>query len=175
MPSDDSSPTSSERQYIRIQPTTDSLSVDSVTTQFTRLHRFLMNDDERSWSRRLVSKTDPDPRTLEWLFVASPDGRLEYYVGLPTSDDDRELESLEGLLRSLFPDSYELDRSSFDLDEFLGFRLLDEHTADDFETLNPPTDDSQRTTPRLRKPFGTTESSPCSVTIFVGGRISFEK
>ncbi|WP_276302599.1 hypothetical protein [Halorussus lipolyticus] len=134
-----------------------------------------MNDDERSWSRRLVSKTDPDPRTLEWLFVASPDGRLEYYVGLPTSDDDRELESLEGLLRSLFPDSYELDRSSFDLDEFLGFRLLDEHTADDFETLNPPTDDSQRTTPRLRKPFGTTESSPCSVTIFVGGRISFEK
>ncbi|WP_458189467.1 ATP-binding protein [Haladaptatus sp. NG-WS-4] len=112
------------RTVLRIHPTTDPLAIEALTAQFRRLHSVTEGDD-RSLTRQLLSRADPVPQTVEWLLVARPDGTLEYSVGLPASadsdsDDRITLNGLESTLRTLFPDSYELDRDTLSLASTLG-------------------------------------------------------
>lgn len=74
-----------------------------------RLHGLASANDNRRWHHRLKLQADPVPKTIEWLLV-SYENRLDYYVGI----EDAELDSLESLLRGLFPDSYEFDHYAFD-------------------------------------------------------------
>ncbi|GGL34310.1 hypothetical protein GCM10009037_17400 [Halarchaeum grantii] len=84
------------RTYIRVRPTDETLTVETMTAQWRRLHQFLADD------------THATPPTLEVLLVSEAEGELDYYVGLTTDDAD----SVEPILRSLFPDTYEFERQT---------------------------------------------------------------
>ncbi|WP_458206701.1 type IV secretory system conjugative DNA transfer family protein [Haladaptatus sp. NG-SE-30] len=133
-----SEPPLATRTVLRIQPTTDPLTPDALTSQFRRLHSITKSDD-RSITRQLLSRTASVPHTVEWLLIAQPDGTLDYSVDLPMNtdadaDDYSPLNAVEGTLRTLFPDSYELDRETISLASALG-------VATDTDSDTPPTDE----------------------------------
>ena len=100
--------------YVRIQPSTDEISPDALTSHIQRLHSLASAVDDQSWYQRLRSGEQRVPKIIEWLLV-STDDHLKYYVSI---HEDAEtvcnLDPLEGLLRGLFPDSYELEQCSLD-------------------------------------------------------------
>jgi hypothetical protein len=74
---------SPEWSHVRITPTTADLDPEQVELTMARLHRL--------------------DSPVEWLLVGD-DSKVQYYVGTHGEQSDR----LEGLLRSLFPETYEL-------------------------------------------------------------------
>ena len=88
------------REMIRVQPAGDGLNPRTARTHFRRLHDFLSDSNGRF--RR------PTRETLE-IRLTSREGQIHYDIGL--EDQDR-LDSLERLLRGLFPNTYEFTRTA---------------------------------------------------------------
>lgn len=125
--------TPAPRAYICIQPTIAQISSDGIGNNIRRLHSLARETDDRSGHNRFRSKEPPASKTIEWLLVATPDETLEYYVGMH-GPEDLSLDSLEGVLRGIFPDSYEFSREAFEsdaiLDDSIGHTKL---TADEVD------------------------------------------
>lgn len=85
---------STEWSHVRITPTTADLDPEQVELAMARLHRL--------------------DSPVEWLLVGETD-QVRYYVGTHTEERDR----LESLLRSLFPETYELRGADPDLQTHL--------------------------------------------------------
>lgn len=99
-------PAEPPRTYVRIQPTADTLTPDTVEAHIRRLHGLKRSGDDASFFTRLRGRhTIP---TIEVLLVSSggDDPTIEYYLSV---DDEQASETLEQILRGLFPDSYELE------------------------------------------------------------------
>jgi len=95
-----------DRTYIRVQPTDTSLTMASVTASFKRLHRLCRSESTDGILSRL--RSNGDTRTVECLLrTDGPDAPLQYCFSV---DDPELLDPLEGILHSLFPDTYELTR-----------------------------------------------------------------
>jgi DNA helicase HerA-like ATPase len=99
---------SPERTYLHIRPTTEAPGPETVAAHMRRLHQL---EGEHDPSGLLDRVGGPPAVTTEWLLVSSggEDPHVDYYVGV---DDESALESLERILRGLFPDTYELERTS---------------------------------------------------------------
>ncbi|MEA5406134.1 hypothetical protein VB773_00105 [Haloarculaceae archaeon H-GB2-1] len=103
---DDPLPVPDDHPYLHIRPTDDELDPESVATTFERLHQ-LEPSIEESWLDRLLGSPRP---TIEWLLTTThetADPTVAYYA---TIDPPEDLDALERHLRTLFPDSYEIDR-----------------------------------------------------------------
>ncbi|WP_135303730.1 type IV secretory system conjugative DNA transfer family protein [Haloarcula amylovorans] len=88
--------------YIRIQPATETLDPRGIERQLRRLHR-LETPSTTRLSGLLGTAQAP---TVEWLLVGDSEG-VAYYVSV---DETSKLDSLEGVLRGLFPESYAFER-----------------------------------------------------------------
>ncbi|WP_435078862.1 ATP-binding protein [Halococcus sp. AFM35] len=112
-PIQESTPTElGKRTYIAVRPSDDPLSIESIRGPFERLHRLRSASATSSWVRRLFASA-PAPPTIECLLIsAASASAVDYYFGI---DDGHELDVLERALRGLFPDSYELERTTLDL------------------------------------------------------------
>ncbi|EMA52078.1 hypothetical protein C450_11858 [Halococcus salifodinae DSM 8989] len=103
---------SGSRSYIAVRPSDDPLSTESIRSPFERLHRMGSTRTTGSWVQRLTGRS-PTPPTIECLLISPADvPTIEYYFGLDTEHDP---DGLERALRSLFPDTYEFDRTTLDL------------------------------------------------------------
>ncbi|MBX0296717.1 ATP-binding protein [Haloarcula nitratireducens] len=92
----------STQTYVRIQPATKALDPVGIERQLRRLHRLETQSTGR-FSGLLGTAQAP---LIEWLLVGDSE-RLAYYVSV---DPDSQLDSLEGVLRGLFPESYAFER-----------------------------------------------------------------
>ncbi|SEO20099.1 hypothetical protein SAMN04487948_10150 [Halogranum amylolyticum] len=90
--------TPAERPALKITPTDETLTLETVHTQFTTLHR-------------LAQQTETT--CVEWLLV-KPDATadLEYYLSIT---DEAVLDRLRQFARTLFPDAYELTATTLAL------------------------------------------------------------
>ncbi|WP_435156790.1 type IV secretory system conjugative DNA transfer family protein [Haladaptatus sp. DFWS20] len=130
------------RTVFRIHPTTDPLATDTLSDQFRRLYS-LTDSDDQTGIPNLLSRSEPTPRILECLLIATPDGSLEYSVGFPPEmesqeDNDSALTALENTLRTVFPDSYELERDTVSLATTLGLPTETDSTTELDESLSDP-------------------------------------
>ncbi|MEA5389221.1 hypothetical protein VB779_20885 [Haloarculaceae archaeon H-GB11] len=108
-------PVPDDHPYLHIRPTDDELDPDSVATTFERLHQ-LDPSIEASWLDRFLGAPRP---TAEWLLTTThdtTDPTVAYYA---------TIDALERHLRTLFPDSYEIDR----VDVHPAVELLQSDTA----------------------------------------------
>ncbi|WP_251329454.1 ATP-binding protein [Haloplanus pelagicus] len=103
MSRDESAPAT--RQYLRIQPATDSLDPETVHLQCRRLHA--LADGERTGLTDLLDSTDPP--TIEGCLHSDGD-RIEYLVGIDAAGQATGLNPLDRLCHTLFPDTYAIDR-----------------------------------------------------------------
>lgn len=110
-------PTLPERSALKITPTDETLTLETVHTQFTTLHR-------------LAQQTETT--CVEWLLV-KPDATaaLEYYLSVT---DEAIFSRIQQFARSLFPDTYELTEATLTLPTTTAKRPqladADTHTAD---------------------------------------------
>ncbi|WP_435067604.1 hypothetical protein [Haloplanus sp. C73] len=93
------------RPYLRIQPATDALDPDTVHTQCRRLHTLAETADTRRPA--ILDRTAPP--TVE-ICLHSDGDRIEYLVGIAAPDHAADLDALDHLCHTLFPDTYAIDR-----------------------------------------------------------------
>lgn len=101
------------RSYIRVRPTDTALDPRTVEKHFHRLAQLRAHREFDGLLERLRSR-EAVP-TIEFLLVSKSDSELSYYIGL---DEPDLLNSLERLLRGLFPDSYEFTHVESVTDDF---------------------------------------------------------
>jgi len=120
-------PDAEHREYIQIQPATNTISAGTVTSQLKRLHSLCRESDGGGLLSRLFGdgigwSGRSGPASIEWLLV-SPGTETEavhYFVTIGDQDASR-LDALEDTLRLMFPNTYELSRTT----DALG--AVDEH------------------------------------------------
>jgi len=104
-----------DREYIRVRPTTDAVTPRQVRIAFQRLHTMALPESD-SWL------STPDPTTIEILLVAPADSqRVEYLFGIDTGD----LSELRRVLAELFPNTYERTQTETRLTDVLGLTTED--------------------------------------------------
>lgn len=93
------------RSYIEIRPSESPLAPGTVTRAMDLLYTFLREATQTGLRHKLTRSTERP--FVEWLLVSDgrKDASIRYLVG--TSDDNLR-EELEGILRTCFPDTYEL-------------------------------------------------------------------
>ncbi|WP_224333786.1 ATP-binding protein [Haloprofundus halobius] len=100
------------RTYIRVRPADESLNAETVSTHVRRLHQLPQKSKPIGFS--LVNRSSPP--TIECLLISEGDAEtsLTYLFGVDNPD---ATDALERVLRGLFPDSYELTRTTRTADE----------------------------------------------------------
>jgi len=123
-------PTSLEsRTYIEIRPSTKPLNRAAVSQATTLLYESLYNlSNSSTWPS--LKKRSQQP-LIEWLLVADgqPDTSIRYLVG---TTHDKFLDELEAILRTAFPNTYELTQ-------------VDWHPQQLTPSHSPPTDNDGST------------------------------
>ena len=109
------------RTYIEIRPSQGRLDPNAVHRAMDHLLSFLQTNTSTGWLKRRRG-TERHP-VVEWLLVADgrPDTSIRYLVSVNFSD---LIESLEGILRTCFPNTYEFGYVEWHptfTDEFLPF------------------------------------------------------
>jgi len=104
------------REYVRVHPTEDTLSPGTIKTHLRRFHSLQLDTKDGLLSR---FREDP-PATIECLLL-STNGGITYAFSI---DDAEQLDTLEGIVRALFPSSYDLERTALPERE-----LLETHDA----------------------------------------------
>jgi DNA-binding PadR family transcriptional regulator len=94
--------TDGSREYVRIQPSADTLTPETVETHLRRLHSLRLDADGSLLSRF----TDDPPATIECLLVSTGE-TITYAFSI---DDPTQTDALETVLRALFPATYDLER-----------------------------------------------------------------
>lgn len=98
------------RTYLRIRPTDDPLHTDTVESHVRRLHRLESTEEGLTRFERLLGHGTTPP-TVECLLLSTggEDATLTYAFGI---DDPGALDAVERILRGLFPDTYEFERTA---------------------------------------------------------------
>jgi len=100
-------PTDDARTYIQVRPTADAIDADAAEAQFRRLHQLEQPGSDGLLDRLVNRQSTP---TIECRFVSEGDDRpIQYAFGV---DDEATIDTLERVLRSLFPDAYEFERTT---------------------------------------------------------------
>jgi len=100
-------PVEDARTYIQVNPTETPLDPDTAEAQFRRLHQI-----ERPGSGGLLSSlwNGQSKPTVECRLVSTgAETPIQYAFGV---DDEDTIDTLERVLRGLFPDTYELERTT---------------------------------------------------------------
>ncbi|QCJ45873.1 ATP-binding protein [Haloprofundus sp. MHR1] len=100
-------PLEQARTYIRVRPADESLNPETVATHVRRLHQ--LPQQRHSAGIKLFDR--PSPPTIECLLISEGAGEasLTYLFGV---NEPEATDTLERVLRGLFPDSYELTRTT---------------------------------------------------------------
>ncbi len=137
------------REYLRVTPTSAGLEPDVVSTAITSLHKLSATDSDGVIARLTPFRSE-QPVTFEFLAISDGTNEpVEFYYGA-----DTKLDVLQQRLRSIYPDSFDIDRVDIDIvrkliqpveqqpAEFDGGleeeRLLDPDAADPPTDRNPP-------------------------------------
>ncbi|MEF8773170.1 MAG: ATP-binding protein, partial [Halobacteriales archaeon] len=133
------------REYLRVTPTSAGLDPDVVSTVIASLHKLSVTDSGGVITRMTPFRSE-QPVTFEFLAISDGTNEpVEFYYGA-----DTKLDVLEQRLRSIYPDSFDIDRVDIDIvqkliqpveqrpAEFDGG--LEEERFRDPDAVDPPTD-----------------------------------
>ncbi|WP_256545687.1 type IV secretory system conjugative DNA transfer family protein [Halobellus inordinatus] len=101
-------PIDTARSYLYVRPADEPLSPETITTHFRRLHRLGQEKNTRLHYRLFHASSIP---LIECLLISDggADGSIQYAFGI---DDPTQLDTLERLLRGLFPNAYQIERKT---------------------------------------------------------------
>ena len=126
------------RSYIEVRPSKTALEPNTITRAMDLLFTLLRNTTKTGFRHKLTGSVERP--LVEWLLVSDgrKDASIRYLVG--TTHDDL-LEDLEGILRTCFPDTYELHSVEWHP------RHIEEHLSKE-RTGTRPADANDQTSPQ---------------------------
>lgn len=103
-------------EYIKVTPTSEELPTAEIPAALESLHK-LTNSDSRSIMNRLNPFLDTSPPTMEFLAISEgEDEPVEFYYSV---DQSAHLETLEKRLKTIYPQTFDIARSTLDLKQKL--------------------------------------------------------
>lgn len=98
------------REYLRVTPTSARLDPDVVSTAIASLHKLSATDSDGVITRLTPFRSE-QPVTFEFLAISKgPNEPVEFYYSA-----DAKLDVLRQRLRSIYPDSFDIDRVDVDI------------------------------------------------------------
>ncbi|WP_254547377.1 conjugal transfer protein [Halomarina pelagica] len=101
---------SEPRDYLRVRPSSQPLHVGDIAHALASLHKLTVESQPSGLARFLPGTSSYPPR-FEFLAVSEgTDAPVEFYYGT-----DGDLDALEDRLRSIYPTTFDIDRTELDL------------------------------------------------------------
>ncbi|OIB57331.1 helicase HerA domain-containing protein [Natrialba sp. SSL1] len=102
--------------YVRVVPTSEGIRRTEVPAVFESLHK-LKNPNATEFTKRLNPFVDTSPPTFEFIAISEgKDEPVEFYYGI---NQPAHLETLEKQLNTIYPNTFDVTLSSFDLEQKL--------------------------------------------------------
>ena len=106
-------------EYVRVTPTSEQVTKENLPAAFESLHK-LSNPATSKLTNRVNPLVDTSPPTFQFLALSEgADEPVEFYYGV---DQQTHLDTLEKQLKTVYPDTFDVERTQLDVTK----------------TLNPP-------------------------------------
>ncbi|WP_442904990.1 ATP-binding protein [Haladaptatus sp. CMSO5] len=135
---------SKSREYLRVRPSSQTLHVRDIAPAIESLHKLTVDSQSSGLAQSLLGTSSYPPR-FEFLAVSEgTDAPVEFYYGA-----DGDCDAIEDRLRSIYPTTFDIDRTQLDLQAKLTHQVEDvapmgvrwhgvaEHKRDWMTTMTP--------------------------------------
>jgi DNA helicase HerA-like ATPase len=99
-------------EYIRVTPTSERVTKENLPAAFESLHK-LSNPATSKLTNRVNPLVDTSPPTFQFLALSKgADEPVEFYYGI---DQPTHLDTLEKQLKTIYPDTFDIERNHLDI------------------------------------------------------------